>query len=283
MGILEKTVSAIVVNYRTAERLPALLAALHSNGVPLETIVVDSASPDMEKARAAGADVFLPLSGNRGFGAAANAGAREAKAPLLLFANPDVKLEPGTIAALVAAIGSSAAVGPRLLDEQGEHQVGDCGEEPTVLRALGYALGAPGLFHRETRGRVGWLTGTFLLVRKDAFLAVSGFDESFFLFGEDVDLGRRLARAGLESRYVPDVRVTHEGAASYRGTELEGTWVLGLKKAHAQSGAGALARFFFALFLGAGLLARGLLSRGEKRGRLLRAARFALREPRPAS
>ena len=276
MGVLEKTVSAIVVNYRTAGRLPALLAALRSNGVPLETIVVDSASPDVEEARAAGACVFLPLAENRGFGAAANAGARAASAPLLLFANPDVKLEPGAIAALVAAIGSSGAVGPRLLDERGEHQVGDCGEEPTVIRALGYALGAPGLFHRDARGRVGWLTGTFLLVRKDAFLAVSGFDERFFLFGEDVDLGRRLAGVGFESHYVPQVLVTHEGAASYRGTDLEGTWVLGLRKAHAFGGAGALARFLFALFLGAGLLGRGLVARGEKRSRLLRAARLTL-------
>ncbi len=279
---MARTVSAIVVNYKTAERLPALLAALRASDAVAETIVVDSASPDRERARACGAEQFLELGENRGFGAAANAGARAATAPLLAFVNPDVRFAASALGALASELEACAAVGPRLVGPDGAHQAGDCGEAPGVLRALGYALGASTLFHRRARGRVGWLTGAFLLVRRDAFLAVSGFDESFFLFGEDVDLGRRLAAGGFECRHVPEVIVEHEGRASYRGGPLEGTWAQGVRRAHARSGSGPLGRALFAAFFGAGLLVRGLVSRGERRADLLRAARFAL-SPMPRS
>jgi GT2 family glycosyltransferase len=144
----EPALSAVIVNYATAGRLPALLAALRAQGVALETIVVDSASPDREAARGAGADRFIELAENRGFGAAANEGARAARAPVVAFVNPDVTLAPGTLRALLDAIADCAAVGPRLVDASGAHQVGDCGEAPSVPRALSYALGAGGLFHR---------------------------------------------------------------------------------------------------------------------------------------
>jgi GT2 family glycosyltransferase len=128
---------------------------------------------------------------------------------------------------------------------------------------------------------VGWLSAALLLVRKEAFRAVSGFDESFFLFGEDVDLGRRLAAAGFVSKHVPSVTVGHEGGASYRGGPLEGTWTLGLRRAHARSGASGLARAAFAALLALGLFERALASRGAKRARLLRAARLALSSTGP--
>jgi N-acetylglucosaminyl-diphospho-decaprenol L-rhamnosyltransferase len=274
-------VSAIIVSYGTADRLPSLLARLRASGAVLETIVVDSASPDAERAREAGADRFIGLTTNLGFGAAANAAARDARGEILAFVNPDVKPAATTLDELVRALEGFAATGPRLVGTDGRHQMGDCGEEPSVGRALLYALGGGGIFHRRARGRVGWITGAFLVVRREAFLAVGGFDESFFLFGEDVDLGRRLRAAGHELRYAPETVVEHEGRSSYAGTELEGQWTLGLRRAHAKGGAGALARGVFASLLALGLVERALLSSRDKRRLLLRAARFALSRSGP--
>lgn len=276
MSAVGPSVSAIIVNYGTADRLPSLLARLRASAAVLETIVVDSASPDAARAREAGADRFVGLATNRGFGAAANAGARDAKGEVLAFVNPDVKPGPTTLDELGLALEGCAAAGPRLVGADGRHQMGDCGEEPTVARALRYALGGGGIFERRARGPVGWLTGAFLVVKRAAFLEVGGFDESFFIFGEDVDLGRRLRAAGHELRYVPGTVVEHEGRSSYAGTELEGQWTLGLRRAHAKGGAGALARGLFASFLALGLVERALVSPRDKRRLLLRAARFAL-------
>jgi N-acetylglucosaminyl-diphospho-decaprenol L-rhamnosyltransferase len=62
----------------------------------------------------------------------------------------------------------------------------------------------------------GWLSGACLLLRRAAFEQVGGFDESYFMFFEDVDLGERLGRAGWTNLYVPTARVVHVGGTSWR-------------------------------------------------------------------
>jgi N-acetylglucosaminyl-diphospho-decaprenol L-rhamnosyltransferase len=66
---------------------------------------------------------------------------------------------------------------------------------------------------------VGWLSGSCVLVRRAAFDEVGGFDEGYFMYFEDVDLGFRLGRAGYVNRFVPDAVVTHTGAHSTSGDE----------------------------------------------------------------
>jgi GT2 family glycosyltransferase len=309
-------VSAVVVNFRTAAHLAPCLDALAaaSEDVPLEVILVDAASPDRVLARAAVEGASLPvdwveLPWNRGFAASANAGAARTRAPFLLFVNPDARPHPRALARLVRELENfphGAAAGPRLVDERGIHQTGDAGYLPTARAAWMHALALPRV-SRRVRGlfvadppepaasdRVAWLSGAFLLVRAEAFRDAGGFDEGFFLFGEDVDLGIRLSRLGLASYYVPSAVVVHEGGASYRRSKrlspLEGRWVLGLARAHARTGAGPIERASFALALGVGLAARavgyglggspdGGSTRAERRSRARRmwaAARVAL-------
>jgi N-acetylglucosaminyl-diphospho-decaprenol L-rhamnosyltransferase len=62
----------------------------------------------------------------------------------------------------------------------------------------------------------GWLSGACLLLRREAFEAVGGFDEDYFMFFEDVDLGERLGRAGRPSVYVPSAQVVHVGGVSWK-------------------------------------------------------------------
>jgi N-acetylglucosaminyl-diphospho-decaprenol L-rhamnosyltransferase len=63
---------------------------------------------------------------------------------------------------------------------------------------------------------VGWLSGSCLVVRREAFETVGGFDEGFFMFMEDVDLGRRVGRTGYLCRWTPDAVVTHVGGHTWR-------------------------------------------------------------------
>jgi N-acetylglucosaminyl-diphospho-decaprenol L-rhamnosyltransferase len=168
---------------------------------------------------------------NLGYGGGANAGARGATQPWLVVANPDVVWEPGSLDRLLAAAERyprAGAFGPALLNEDGSVYP-SARELPSLTQGVGHALFGkvwPGnpwtqAYQRrqETAGQerpAGWLSGACLLLRREAFEAVGGFDESYFMFFEDVDLGERLARAGWANVYVPSARVVHVGGVSWK-------------------------------------------------------------------
>jgi N-acetylglucosaminyl-diphospho-decaprenol L-rhamnosyltransferase len=228
--------SAVVVNYRSAELTVACVASLRANGVD-EVVVVDSASGDDCGRRLLVADAeatFLPLDRNRGYGAAANAGARLATGEVLLVCNPDLLVEPGAVAALTGALARDpalGAVGPRIERPDGSRYP-SARSFPSLVDAAGH--GFIGLISTRNRwsarylrteqegpGPADWVSGACVAVRRAAWDEVGGFDESFFMFMEDVDLCWRLRRAGWSVAYEPSARVVHlEGvsraAAPYR-------------------------------------------------------------------
>lgn len=252
-------VSAICVSYNCADLLRATLASLTRQEVPggVEIIVVDNASRDDSAAAASefeGVSV-IPLEENVGFGAANNVGARRAGGELLLFANPDVECPPGVVAALadfMAQHPGAAAAGPTTVDREGRLQKFCARKFPRLGNMLFLVSGIeesrwagsplahrfyPPAFYGRGPAEAEVLAGAFMLVRRRAFEAVGGFDEGYFLYGEDVDLCRRLWREGTVwyvpvgpvrhftggSRTVPDPVVTieaHRSAARYAGLWL---------------------------------------------------------------
>jgi N-acetylglucosaminyl-diphospho-decaprenol L-rhamnosyltransferase len=219
-------VAVLVVSYETRDTLVEGLAALAGEAGAAEIVVVDNASRDgsAEAVRSRFPQVRLIANGaNVGFGAACNQGVRESRAPLLLFLNPDAALAPGGIAALAALLESRpgvGVVGPRTRSADGAIQVstgpdlsllserrqrrlvrGVARRDP-VLLAEAEALHA---FERE----VDWVSGACLMIRRQAFEAVSGFDERFFLYEEDADLCLRVRRAGWQVLFTPTVEARH--------------------------------------------------------------------------
>lgn len=128
----------------------------------------------------------------------------------LLVLNDDVELEPGSVSALVDAADADARLGAA-----GPSLVGADGTPQFSLQAFptwrGEVSGA--LRPRSVEGNTGdgWLNGSCLLLRAAALREVGGFDEEFFLFYEDVDLGLRLRRAGWRSAIVPAAGAVHRG------------------------------------------------------------------------
>jgi N-acetylglucosaminyl-diphospho-decaprenol L-rhamnosyltransferase len=189
----------------------------------------DGAVADRLAAEAGGR--VLRTGENLGYGGGANAGARGAAQPWLVVANPDVVWEPGSLDALLDAAQRyprAGALGPALLNEDGSVYP-SARELPSLTQGVGHAVFGkvwPGnpwtrAYQRrqETAGQerpAGWLSGACLLLRREAFEAVGGFDESYFMFFEDVDLGERLARAGWANVYVPSARVVHVGGVSWK-------------------------------------------------------------------
>ncbi len=224
-------VGAVVVNYNAHVHLEECVRSLRADGVE-RIAVVDNASTDGSEARLRALEpdtTVVRLGRNVGYGAGANRGAAVLDTPYLLILNADTVIEPGMVKALSAVLDTHptvGAVGPRVDSPTGEVYP-SARTFPGIFDALGH--GFLGIFwpsnpfsrryrmldwdHADAR-EVDWISGACFLVRRTAFDAVVGFDESYFMYSEDVDLCWRLRRAGWDIYYEPAGRVMHVQGAS---------------------------------------------------------------------
>jgi len=232
------SVGIVTVAYRSNLVLADFLdSSSAASAEPTSVVVVDNAPGDDDASEVAarhGAR-YVPLPANPGYGGAVNAGVRALPpdAEWVLISNPDIVLAPGSIDTLRAAgehDPAVGAVGPAVLNPDGSVYP-SARAVPSLRTGVGHALFSnlwqrnpwTLAYRRETdpsdRSRdAGWLSGSCLLVRRSAFDAIGGFDEGYFMYFEDVDLGFRLGKAGYRNVYEPAARVTHIGAHS-TGTE----------------------------------------------------------------
>ena len=158
------------------------------------------------------------------YGAAVNSGVRDTTAEYVVVASPSIRWETGSLDELLSAARrwpTGAAFGPLITRPDGAtYPSARC--VPTLGHGIGHAVfgrwwpgnpwtrGYLGSYTGEER-TAGWLSGSCLLLRRDAFDSVGGFDPGFVAFFEDVDLGERLNRAGWHNVYVPAACVRHVG------------------------------------------------------------------------
>lgn len=170
---------------------------------------------------------------NLGYGGGINRGAREGgDAPWLLAANPDLVFDAGAIDELISVAletPSAGMIGPLIRTPTGEIYR-SARRLPSLRTGIGHALLArpwpdnpwtrryrdDGSLTPERR-RAGWLSGSCILFPRPVFDRVGGFDESYFMYFEDVDLGARVARAGFDVLYAPSAEIVHIGGDSTRG------------------------------------------------------------------
>jgi N-acetylglucosaminyl-diphospho-decaprenol L-rhamnosyltransferase len=195
-------------------------------------LVVDNASRDDSAgvARALGVKV-VENPANLGYSRAANLGAAATAAPWLLVANPDTRLEPGSLARMLAtgeADRRVGCVGPHLRGPDGsDYPTGR--RFPSLLVGGLHALLAPlwpgnpatRRYHLADLDRsrpvaVDWVSGACMLLRRAAFDEVGGFDPGYFMYFEDMDLCLRLAKAGWRVVYDGQARVEHAVGGSTR-------------------------------------------------------------------
>jgi N-acetylglucosaminyl-diphospho-decaprenol L-rhamnosyltransferase len=233
-GAPRRSVRVVSIVFHPGDELTDFTRSLAgATTADVELVLVDNGTDpgvaDRVAAEAGGR--VLRTGANLGYGGGANAGARGATQPWLVVANPDVVWEPGSLDALLDAADrhpTAGALGPALLNEDGTVYP-SARELPSLTQGVGHALLGKVWPHnpwtrryqqrQETAGQervAGWLSGACLLLRRDAFEAVGGFDEDYFMFFEDVDLGERLALAGRPNLYVPSARVTHVGGVSWK-------------------------------------------------------------------
>lgn len=218
-------VSVILVYFNDRLHLASCLESVEAAGrdVALEAILVDNDSTDggLEDAAAFPSVRIIRNGDNPGFGAANNRGVRESRGEFLLFLNTDAVLQPGAAAALLEAVRAderTAAAGPLLFSGGGKVQVSFGGRVDfvgqLVQKFIKNPLTARALRRRPRGAEAGWLSAACLFCRRGAFEAAGGFDESFFLYFEDIDLCFRFRKAGGRLRFVPEARVFHAGGAT---------------------------------------------------------------------
>jgi GT2 family glycosyltransferase len=214
-------VAAVVGNYQGEELLPDCLASLHAQTHrPAEVIVVDGGSTDRSVAVAERHAAQVLRHDNRGLGYLYNRGADAATAPYVIFLNNDVALDPDCVARLAAALDeepSRFAADARQLDWSGTRTIH---ARTTLRRGRVLHEYLPGL-HLDPNVEAADLVetvcanGAAMLVRRELHLALGGFDETFFMEWEDLDLCWRAWLRGRPSVYVPDAMVRHHvGAAT---------------------------------------------------------------------
>jgi N-acetylglucosaminyl-diphospho-decaprenol L-rhamnosyltransferase len=222
----------VAVTYSPGPHLERFLASLSlATERPVSVMLADNGSTDgtPEEAVERYPNVRVFATGaNLGYGTAVN----RAVAQLLetggvddcvIVANPDVQWGPGSIDALLDAAARwprAGALGPLVRDPDGSVYP-SARHLPSLIRGSMHALLGPfwprnpwtAAYRQErlepSERTVGWLSGSCLLVRRAAFSEIGGFDERYFMYMEDVDLGDRLGKAGWLSVYVPSAEVLH--------------------------------------------------------------------------
>jgi glycosyltransferase involved in cell wall biosynthesis len=278
----------VVVTHQSARHLAHCIEALPQR---TRIIVVDNASTDgsAHLATSLGCDVIRSPR-NVGFGRAVNLALRErVTSSRVLLLNPDARVEAGTLARLLAEVDEPAVAvaAPRLAHEDGSLQR-PWWPFPSARRAWAEALGLhrlrPEDFDRSCD--VDFVVGACFLARTEALRAVGGFDERYWLYGEETDLCRRLRDIGWRVRYVADAVAHHVGGASGSdSTDLVAEhFIRGSERfVLTHDGAPALVAFRLANVAGAALrlpfLRPGDARRAVRRRNLRRGARALLRHP----
>ena len=214
-------VAAVVVTHGPHAELERCLAALMPQVDEL-VVVANPPAPEVDTRLLVNERAF-------GFAANANRGIAETSAPFVIVANPDTEPAPGAVGALrsfAEAHPRAGIVGPLLVFPDGRWQPSRR-RFPTVRGTIARRTPLRGILHPETRQRdhymlddrptepvpADWMLGAFLLLRREMLDELGGFDPGFRLYGEDIDLCYRAAKAGWERWYVPEVVVTHAHAA----------------------------------------------------------------------
>jgi N-acetylglucosaminyl-diphospho-decaprenol L-rhamnosyltransferase len=220
----------VTVTYSPGETLERFLDSLaKATARQYRVVLADNESTDgaPQQAAARPGVEFLATGGNLGYGGGANRGvaALPPEVGWVVVANPDVEWAPDSLDVLLDAAARwphGGAFGPLIREPSGVVYP-SARLLPSIGRGIGHAtLGRvwPGnpwtRAYRQSDTTVGertagWLSGSCLLLRRSAFDDVRGFDERYFMYFEDVDLGDRLGRAGWQNVYVPGAEVTHLG------------------------------------------------------------------------
>jgi GT2 family glycosyltransferase len=235
--------SIVIVNYNTRELLRGCLSSIQASegSFTHEVLVVDNCSQDGSPQMVQGEFPWVKLlenAENRGYAAANNLALRESQGRYVLLLNADTILPSDALQGMLAfmeAHPEAGAAGPKLVRQDGSLDLACRRSFPTPAVSFYRMLGLSKLFPSSPRFarynltylspdgvyEVDSVVGAFMMVRREAMEEVGLLDESFFLYGEDLDWAYRLKGAGWKVYYNPDVVVLHYKGEATRQNRLK--------------------------------------------------------------
>lgn len=235
-NIRNMKLSIILVEWNTRDLLKQTLESVYKEtmGFDFEVIVVDNNSAD-DSAEVVKKDfpqtIVIENNDNLGFAKANNQGMKIAKGDYMMLLNTDVIVLDGAINKLVQYLDSHYDVmmaGPRLLNKDGSFQLACRRNLPNPVNSFTHLFGLTRIFKRskwaneyklanmdpEITGPTQAISGAAMMFRRRVFEEIGGLDESFFMYGEDLDFCKRIFDKGWTTVYVSEAKITHLGGAS---------------------------------------------------------------------
>lgn len=231
-------IAVVTVTYNSSETIGPFLESFrkfHGNSVPV--IVVDNESRDAAETASIvkhwGA-IFISAGGNLGYGKGMNLGVSQLDGNIktVLLTNPDLIFANNVLEVLNMHLSQNPSiglVGPQILDAEGNIYP-SARAFPSLRIGVGHALFSSiwknnpwtrayhsGAVDYNQEAFPGWLSGACLAIRRETFTSINGFDESYFMYFEDVDLSFRASKLGWGRKYVPTAKVIHAGSHSTQG------------------------------------------------------------------
>jgi O-antigen biosynthesis protein len=240
--VIRPEISIIIVNYNVRDLLidciDSVLKSL--NNFTSEIIVVDNASTDdsIEAIKRIYPQVKLIISKeNHGFAKANNIALKQAEGKFILFLNPDTLLSERTITVCIDYFlknSSASIIGCKILNADGTLQVACRRSFPTPWNAFAKLSGLSKLFPQsrifgkynvtylnpDETYRVEAISGAFMFFRREVYDDIGGLDESFFMYGEDLDWVFRASKRGWKTFYVPFTQILHYKGESTRRSNI---------------------------------------------------------------
>ncbi len=239
--------SIIIVNYNVKEFLLNLIDSIKkaSSGMSVEIIVVDNASEDgsIESLRENHPDVVLiENKENLGFGKANNIGLEKANGKYLLMINPDTIVREDTLTKMISFFEShpdAGMAGCKVLNPNGTLQLACRRSFPGPWTSFTKVTGLSTLFPKSKlfakynltyldenqTYEVDAISGSFMMMKKEVYNKVGGFDPQFFMYGEDLDLCYRVQQAGYKVYYYHETEIIHYKGESTKRSSIDETRV----------------------------------------------------------
>ena len=238
--------SIIIIAYNSCDFIPACLKSIRDacEKVDAQIIVLDNGSkePVLPEIKAFFPEVtWLESKENLGFGKGCNLAEKQATRPYLFFVNPDTVVSRDSFTKVLdfmAEHPESGTVGCRILNEDGSIQWACRRSFPTPISAISKTVGLAALFPKskllasynmtyadpDAVTEVDAISGSFFCIRRDLYESLKGFDEDYFMYGEDLDLCFRTKLAGFRNYYTPSTNILHFKGQSCR-TRRWGSYV----------------------------------------------------------
>lgn len=213
----------IIVNYNTADMLVSCLHSISSqSGDNHEVIVVDNASQDNSLELTKATFPWVKVIANKrnlGFARANNQALGISKSKYIYFLNPDTEVKEGSFDAIIEFMESNPEVGlagTRILNPDGSSQSSVERRYPGQRHSKGELYGL--------KGDIAWVLGASMVARRFVLRNIRGFDERFFIYGEDLDLCLSVRKSGWTIACIPNAVAVHWGGASERDTLPVEVW-----------------------------------------------------------